>query len=251
VDGETGETSGSVYANREDAVRKAGRWLTPAISSITVPAHSARTISFAVAVPAGASAGQHLAGIAVQDRAQHEDKGSGFAIREVIRTVIGVLVEVPGHVAFEPTLSGAAIKKLEGPKVGAVLVRLGNAGGRLAKPTLSLTLRGPHGRVEHSDRQLDTILPGDSIEYPYTWKSELPRGHYEITATLRGAGRSVTRRFADELGQKLPGTNTPQVITDHTKSGFPLWAMILLAAGCLAAGAMVSRRRHPHSLAHR
>jgi hypothetical protein len=38
VDGLTGQTTGTVYANRGDRIRKAGAWVKPDVSSITVPA---------------------------------------------------------------------------------------------------------------------------------------------------------------------------------------------------------------------
>ena len=40
VDGLTGQTSGTVYANHADPVKKAGMWLSPAMSSVTLAPHA-------------------------------------------------------------------------------------------------------------------------------------------------------------------------------------------------------------------
>ena len=64
VDGLTGTTSGTVYANRADPRQKAGTWLTATVSSLTVPADHVQEVPCRIDVPATAAPGDHVAGIA-------------------------------------------------------------------------------------------------------------------------------------------------------------------------------------------
>ena len=142
VDGLTGQTSGSVYANRQDPVTKAGKWVTPELSALTLPAQSSRTIGFTVTVPAGVTAGDHLAGIAVENTVPTESS-NGFNIKQILRNVIGVRVIVPGAATFVPKLSSLGIKQIGATGIGSVTVGLGNSGLQLAKPGLIVALKGP------------------------------------------------------------------------------------------------------------
>src|SRR5581483_997860 len=67
VDGLTGATSGVVYGNRQDQLKGAGQWVTPASTQVTVPARSQISVGFNVKVPNSAGVGQHLAGLALED----------------------------------------------------------------------------------------------------------------------------------------------------------------------------------------
>lgn len=100
VDGLTGTTSGTVYANRADPRQKAGTWLTATVSSLTVPADHVQEVPCRIDVPATAAPGDHVAGIAFENA--HPTHASGFSVTEVIREVIGVQVRVPGPGQFRP-----------------------------------------------------------------------------------------------------------------------------------------------------
>ena len=144
VDGLTGQTSGSVYANRQDPVTKAGEWVTPSVTTLTLPGQSARTVSFSVQIPAGTSAGDHLAGIAVENT-QPTTSSNGFAIKQILRSVIGVLVVVPGAASFTPKLSTLGIQQIGATGIGSVTVGLSNSGLALAKPSLEVSLKSSLG----------------------------------------------------------------------------------------------------------
>jgi hypothetical protein len=242
VDGLTGQTSGAVYANRQDRVRKAARWVTPAIRMLSVPARSHARVGFTVRVPAGTQAGQYLAGLAVEDATpQVSAARPGFQVKQVRRTVVGVLVTVPGHQRFQPRLTSLDIKELPGPHAASVQVGLANAGQKLAKPRLEVALEGPDAYRRTLSRRLDTVLPGDTITYPYAWADSLASGRYEVTATLSADGRSVTRHAVVQLGGDLRGTAAgPR--TANTGGGTP-WALLagVLGAGLLGGLALRSR----------
>jgi hypothetical protein len=252
VDGLTGQTSGSVYANREDPVRKAGKWVTSSLTSFELAANSERPVGFTVTIPADATAGDHLAGFAVENT-QPTSSSNGFAIRQIVRNVIGVLVVVPGPAAFVPHLSSLGIQQVGSTGIGAVDVGLANTGNLLAKPELTVTLADTKsaGYRRTLTRDLDTVLPGDAITYPFTWPDSLKKGDYDITATLTGGGKRVSMHRAFTLGTVLAGVNQPlPKAAAHAakKSGLQLWQVIVvvLAAALVfgaVTGTIVSRGR--------
>jgi hypothetical protein len=205
VDGLTGATSGAVYSDARDPLRKAGRWVTPSVNFLTVPAGASRLVSFAVTVPPGTPAGDHLAGIAAENA--HPQKSAGrFSITEIVRAVVGVEVEVPGPAHPQGALAGMHLAALPGTKVPSVVVALSNTGLKLCKPTLAVTLAGARGAQPTVTRRLDTVLPGDSIPYPLPWPHPLPSGAYVSSATVSGCGQPVTFRTVTRLGGDLTGT---------------------------------------------
>ena len=175
VDGLTGQTSGAVYANRQDKVFKAGLWVTPSVSALTLAGNTSRTVSFTVTIPKTATAGDHLAGIAVENTVPVQSS-NGFAIKQILRNVIGVRVIVPGKATFIPKLSSLGIEQIGATGIGSVTVGLANSGLQLAKPTLTVALNGPSGYARTLKRNLDTILPGDTITYPFAWPGHPAQG---------------------------------------------------------------------------
>ncbi len=248
VDGLTGATSGVVYGNRQDQLKGAGQWVTPATTIVTVPAGSQLNVGFTVHVPKSATVGQHLAGIALED--VHSGKSTGrFSVTEVLRTVVGIEVVVPGPSHAQLSLQSFSIAPIEGTTYPSVVVGLTNAGTNLCKPALSVSLNGPGG-AQHSTRQLDTILPGDSIPYPFVWPHSLGAGRYTANITATGCGPKVTLRGSASLGAKLVRSTVPPGAAAPSSGGstVPWWPIALVGFGGIVVGALFGRRRRaPHT----
>jgi hypothetical protein len=248
VDGLTGATSGVVYGNRQDQLQGAGQWVTPASAQVTVPARSQITVGLHVKVPKSAVAGQHLAGLALEDI--HSGKSTGrFSVTEVLRTVVGIEVVVPGASRSRLSLQNFSIAPIEGTTYPSVVVGLTNAGTNLCKPALSISLKGPGG-VQHATRQLDTVLPGDSIPYPFVWPHSLAAGSYAATITATGCGPKVTLRGSASLGAKLVRSTVPPGAVRPSSGGsaVPWWPIALVGFGGIVVGALFGRRRRaPHT----
>jgi hypothetical protein len=247
VDGMTGATSGSVYAGRGPAPARAGRWIRPAVRQLTLAPHTSRRVRFAVYVPFGASPGNHLGGLAFQNvRARRS--GGRFAIRQVVRVVVGVEITVPGPAARHLALEGVGIHALGGTAMPAVMVAVHNTGRRLCRPDLAVTLggRGLPARTVH--RSLDTVLPGDTINYPVPWPQKLKNGSYSVAVSATACGTAVTHATA-HLGTVLAGTaSRPGVlIPDQTSPAHPAttpwWIFALVAVAGTLAGLALSRTR--------
>lgn len=255
VDGLTAVTSGAVYANRTDPLRKAGLWVTPDVSRLTINAQSRISVGFTVHVPADATSGDHLAGIAFQG-VQATTSGGMLSVTTVVRSVIGVLIKVPGPGAFQPAIGGASIQALAGFGTPSVLLTLGDDGLRLGKPVLSVTLEGPDAYRRTVTRQLDTLLPGDSIEFPWPWPDRLAAGDYQITVVASGAGLTAPITFTTpaHLGAALetaPPASASAPAAPASDGGLSVLLALLGGAGiggaCIALG-LVAWRRRPHRL---
>jgi Bacterial protein of unknown function (DUF916) len=247
VDGLTGQTTGSVYANQGDPVRNAGMWVSLPGNSIELAPSSSKTVSFTVSVPSDAVAGDHLAGVAFQSPPAAATAG-GFQVTQVIRNVIGVLVIVPGPAVFHPKLTNLMIQQIGLTGIASVVVALSNDGLLLGKPILQIALSGPNGYRATLSKTLDTVLPGDSVNFPFAWPDRLAQGSYDITAELTGGGVTATLRQNYYLGTKLAGTTQPLKPVSHSTN---YWAWTGAAAGALLViGLLVllvilaRRRRH-------
>jgi hypothetical protein len=243
VDGLTGATSGVVYGNRQDQLKGAGQWVTPATTQVTVPAASQITVGFTVHVPKNATAGQHLAGLGIED--VHSGKSTGrFSVTEVLRTVVGIEVVVPGPRRAQLDLQSFSIAPIEGTTYPSVVVGLTNAGTNLCKPALSVSLNGPGG-VQRATRKLDTVLPGDSIPYPFVWPHSLAAGRYTANITATGCGPRVTLRGSASLGAKLVRSTVPPGAAAPSSGGstVPWWPIALVGFGGIVVGALFGRRR--------
>lgn len=242
VDGLTGETSGAVYANRQDPVAKAGAWVTPSVTTVTVAPHGETRVGFVARVPVGAAPGDHLAGIAFENAAPRATSGDRFSVTQVLRAVVGVLIQVPGPSEFRPHAVTAGLAALPGVGSAAVMINLRNDGAKLGKPRVEVALDGPAAYHRTISRQLDTLLPGDSIEFPLPWPDTLHAGDYDLVATVTGGREPAVLHTHVHLGPTLPGP----LVAKHRVAraqGVPVWLLLLatgLGGGML--GALIVRR---------
>jgi hypothetical protein len=237
VDGITATPSGAVYANRTDPLVKWAAWVTTDVSTLTLAAGQASLVGFTVRVPADATPGDHLAGVAFEN--SHPITGSGpINITSINRTVVGILVEVPGPASFQLTIGTPTFRPLGTQGYASVVVALDDTGRRLGKPRITVRLNGPDGYLRSITRQLDTLLPGDLIEYPFPWPDTLPAGTYTVTVTgTLPPMNAVSVTASIVLGASLPGVPAPTTAARPAPAGvglaLPSWAVPVLAAGSL------------------
>jgi hypothetical protein len=241
VDGLTGQTSGAVYANRQDPVTKAASWVRPAVGSLTLAPHSRQIVDFTVSVPESAAPGEHLAGLAFEDADPHKSAGQ-FGVTQVVRTVVGVDVIVSGPAAPHIRLGGIGLAALAGLHYATLTIHIGDDGRKVVKPRLHVALAGPSGYHRSLSRTLDTILPGDTIAYPYVWPDDLAAGDYvvEVSAT-NGSEREVATANL-HLGAALKGTTKPGVTVSASTVPIGAIPLALSSAGVLTVVLFVGFR---------
>jgi len=250
VDGLTGATSGAVYSNYGVAPRRAGRYLHPALSRIVLAPHSRRLVPFTVALPRRIASGDHLAGIAFQDSQPIAASRGRFAVREIVRVVLGVEVVVPGPTRSAIAITNAHLGRLGATNLGAVYINLENRGLLICKPQLTVALAGPPGAARSAKRNLDSLLPQEAIDYPFPWPFPLPAGSYRIAVTAAGCGRLVSYRSAPAaLLQPLGGS--VQAGGPPSRSKIP-WTWVGGTAGAFALGLLLgaARRRRGATAGH-
>ncbi|HXA28854.1 MAG TPA: DUF916 domain-containing protein [Candidatus Angelobacter sp.] len=191
VDGVTSVRTGAVYAARAVGSPGAGAWVKPSVSTVTVAAHTHATVMFTVTVPMGASAGDHLAGLAFEAKPGSTSRDSE-GITTVLRAVVAVQVIVPGPADFQLHVYGATAQAVPTTGTAGIALDMADTGGLLGKPRLEITLDGPAGYHRAERVELDTMLPGDRITDEIPWPDALPAGRYSLSVVDDGAERHGT-----------------------------------------------------------
>lgn len=205
VDGRTGPTSGSVYANRDEKQTEAGSWIKIPVTSVDLRPGESKRVPFALAIPAAARTGDHLAGIAVQD-AHRTRSESRLSITQIIRVVVGVQIIVAGPREKSLTIGKVGLKALPATKVPSVVVNVANTGTKLCKPRLEVNLSGPDTKQQLVSRKLDTVLARDAIDYALPWPNSLQAGTYDVRVQVKECGPPQATHVTAELGKTLLGT---------------------------------------------
>jgi Bacterial protein of unknown function (DUF916) len=245
VDGLTGQTSGTVYANRTDPREETSRWIRPAKEALRLDGRSSRSLAFHVHVPDDATPGDHVGAVAFQ-RILNPKKDGGFSVRQVLRVAVAVQIKVAGPAEARLELGAISLKALGGTQIPAVNVELKNTGALLCRPSLTVTLASDGEKRGTVNRQLDTILAGDTIDYPLPWPKPLQAGTYDVTAATTGCGQPAQTKATVELASALRGsTNSPGLdasMLEDEGSGTPWWAVALGVLGALGLGFFLARR---------
>ncbi len=204
ADGITAVTTGVAFADDSQPPQSAGAWVTPAVTSVDLAPDSSQTVGFTVQVPAGATPGDHVAAIVVQQAAT--PGGGSVSISQVVRGVVPIDVQVSGAASAQAQLGPATLGTLPGTTLPAVLVPIVDVGTLMCRPTLSVTVASSTGASSTVTRQLDLLLPGDNITYPFAWPSPLPTGTYDITAAVSGCGHATSSNAPPTVGGGVAST---------------------------------------------
>jgi hypothetical protein len=261
VDGLTSPGSGTAYSNDGSALTGAGAWIAVSQHSLTLAPGSRTTDSFVVTVPGGSPSGDHLAGIAIEGTSPQVAKTkSNVQVNIVTRSVVGVLVTVPGPAQFA-VMVGAPSIKLGTYKIGTVVIPLTDTGGLLGKPRLAVRLTKSSGYSRTVTRSLGTLLPGDSTSIEIFWPTKLA-GRYTIKACAQGGGLaaptcntgSAVAPAAATTPSKNPGafplhSSAPASTATHSSPPTLLIVLvavlgaIVLIGGSVLVGARLGRRK--------
>jgi hypothetical protein len=251
TDGLTAAATGSVYAPGTRAAAKTGRWVNPAVSSVTVPAHGSVRVGFTVVVPPDAAPGDHLGGIALEAQSAAAGQGT-FAVSTLWRTIVGVLLQVPGAAPAHIAVSSATLTPLSTGSTAAVAIAMENTGQLLTRPALKVTLTNRSGYRRAVGLQLGTMLPTDPVPYVLPWPDGLQAGAYDVRVELVPPnGPSTIFETSAQLQAALPGSvsngATPPLATT-AMAPVPLWLLVgcppVAVAAAFALVLFLRRRRH-------
>jgi len=248
VDGLTGTTSGAVFPTGQAPLRRDGRWLTPDLTKITIPPLSHTTLRFTARVPAGARPGDHIAAVVLENTDHPRTAHGSIAIIQVIRSAVAVEMRVAGPTHRALATTGLTLRSLPGTQIASAVVNLANTGDLLCKPRLSVSIAQGGSAAVTVTRQLDLILPGDSIPFPLAWPRPLAAGTYQMSAVARGCGPVSSLHRSVSLGTSLRGNSPtgPVPVGAAPAHGSTPWLLIVLVGGVgVFLGWLLSRRRRP------
>lgn len=245
VDGLTGETSGAVYANRTDPREETSRWIEPKKEALRLDADSSRRLGFHLHVPDDARPGDHVGAVAFQRIIQPKEGGQ-FSVRQVLRVAVAIQIRVEGPADARLELGTVGLKALPGTQIPAVVLQLKNTGELLCRPSVNVTLAQGGEGLGTVSRQLDTLLAGDTINYPLPWPRPLEAGTYDVTAATTGCGPEARTTATVQLKDDLRGTTSAPgpdgAVLEDEGSGIPWWAMLAAVLGALGLGFFFARR---------
>lgn len=254
VDGLTSTNTGAVYGNRDAPLRDAGAWVSVRAATLTVAADTRESVPFTVHVPAAALSGDHLAGLAFENVTAATHHSGALTVRTVSRSVIGILIHVSGAASKQIHLTAARLTFLPGIGSADLQIGMASTGGLLVKPLLHVDMTGPHGYSRQLSHQLDTILPGDAIQFPQPWPDALPTGRYRAAITLTAAAMptatlAVTLPLGHPLVATTPGMRPTLTAPAGTAAGAAgLLALLAASVAIFLVGFyLIARRRHASS----
>jgi hypothetical protein len=193
VDATTGATSGTVFLDTTTPPQAVGAWIHLDQQHLTLAPGEQRTVGFTVTVPTDATAGQHVGGLVAEDAAPKPATVSGD-LRVNVRTLVQTAVQInlPGPRVDQVALGGVTAGGQ--PSDQTLLLALTNAGNQMVKPKGTLTVTNAQDQVvQQLPMQLDTFLPGTTIQYPvHVQKQALGDGTYQATLHLTYGVGGVT-----------------------------------------------------------
>jgi hypothetical protein len=222
---------------------------------VHLAAHASALVGFRTAVPVGAGAGEHYAGIVAVDAAEAAVAAApshrrGVSIHHLTRLALPVKVTVPGALVHHVSLKGMTFGvDAAGSKLRLALVNDGTIITRAT--TIRLAVSSGGRKLFSVDQALGDFLPGTAIAFPVAWRGALARGTYDVSGVIQPrhapaiqVDRKVT--FTPALGRQLKD-RSGQTAATVPSSGPPLaiWLALgaALAVAAFAATAYLRLRR--------
>ncbi|HEY8674734.1 MAG TPA: hypothetical protein VIO13_02030 [Candidatus Dormibacteraeota bacterium] len=240
VDGFTSSLSGVVYGDAGNALHDglpgngeygAGTWITLERPRLTLAPGQQTTVAYTLHVPPGTHAGDYVGGISAENptptSAPRSGQGVGLNITQ--RTVIAVVVHVPGQLTAPTFAVGKPSILVENQRRQVITFPLTYGGDTLIKPHLVFSILGASGAVLlHFDEKLDTFVPHTTIQFPFPVdRTTLVPGTYRISGGFGGsvdspftASITVSSAAAAVLAPEQGSGRPAQAVTAQT----PEWA---------------------------
>lgn len=241
VDAITGQLGGVSYGLPADPVERMGAWVVLEDTKVSLAPGEARNVGFEVSVPADASPGEHIAGIAVWEAGEEAkgDKDQAVSIVVQTRRIIAVQVDLPGPTTPELVITGID----PAARPDGLYLEIGIANQGTAMTTGEGTVEIPaQGFLR--DLFVDTFVPGTSIGYPVKWTEEPEEGEYRAVVEIVYDDDKVARwegtfTVGDPVLEELEDRGGAVV-----GGGLPRW-MVLAPAGIilLLGGTLFVRSR--------
>ncbi len=257
VDASTGPYGGVSYGTPGSPVKQVGTWIALSQSRVRLGAGQAVDVPFTVSVPSDAAPGDHLAGIAAWIPAKESppagspSPGGGVAVTVQMRRVLAVQVVVSGSAEAKLAVDGVkALPQGNGMNLG---ITIANTGQLLTQAKGIVTLPDTGFKKEFN---VNTFVPGTSIEYPVLWTADPSPGTYQAHVVLRYGDKyaqtaewsgeyTVVEENLKELENRVAATNAPAATTATGGASWLLYAVIGGLVFIILVMAVIMLRRRP------
>ncbi len=270
VDATTGQTSGTVFLERDAPQKDTGTWITLDSVELTLDPGESSVVPFRVVVPADVTPGHHIAGIVAEAAKLQENKTgnaapdtAAFQVNIKNLTILAVQLNLPGPVIEQVAVGNVTPGGSGGYQT--LLVAMRNEGTVMVKPTGTITVTDTSGQeLQRIPLNLDTFLPRTEIQYPVAVQRQaLGAGQYRARVELTyGTGGTtsyqgdftITQAQVSQVFQAPaplappPSIAAPGTAQAGTNAATP-WPLIAGGGAALLvvllAGIVIGRRRTP------
>jgi Bacterial protein of unknown function (DUF916) len=178
-----------------------GQWIKPAFGSVTIPARTATAVPVTITIPANATPGDHIGGVAGMDTAVEAVQTQGN-VRIGIKRVVAARLYL--HVDGA-AVGGLTVNKLSASAPspfpaylsqadGTINATVTNTGDLLQTPTAHITVNGIFGTLLDKTVQMQPIIPGQTVSLSQVWSHVPPFeiASVKVTVTDNTASPPVT-----------------------------------------------------------
>ncbi|MEY2420257.1 MAG: hypothetical protein QOI95_324 [Acidimicrobiaceae bacterium] len=240
-----------------DAKSAPTTWLDYPDENLNLGAGEAVQRNFNVAIPADASAGQHIAALVIENQDLFST-GSDAPAQQRLRQVIAVLVTVSGPLAPAFSIRGGHHSVVG--KLSIVAIGLTNSGNVLVQPAGPMVIRDERGQeVVTTTVRMGSLYAGNSADLEVPLASILQPGNYtaslSLTDAATGASAAADVPFvvAVDTSPAVPNASGPGLPEVHQtgavgskSSDIPyllIAGLVLTTAGAVGAAMSLRTRR--------
>jgi hypothetical protein len=254
----TGATYGGIaYTDSGKKPTGVGTWISLSDTSVTLDPGATVEVPFEVRVPADASSGAHVAGVAVWEPASAQTSGGGdeggdgasTKITTITRKVLTVYVTTPG--ASAPRLAISGVKAEARPDGMYLLIGIANNGTAIATGEGTVSVASGGFSQQFS---LDQLVPTAKVQYPVKWTTDPAEGAYETRVEIKSepGGKTVAWSGTFEIAGEQKDALADRLVTSTTPagtSGGRPWLIYGLLGGLIVIvvvmGLALMRKRRP------
>ena len=208
-----------------------GTWVKLDASRIYVNPNTSQEVDFTVAVPEGASVGEHSGGIVIYEI---NPQTSGVNIKT--RVGARMYVMVPGEVVRKITFEDVDYSLADG-RLSFHIKAKNDSNVKLA-PKLDIIVSSFLGRRVQSEEQKGMYIAGAQMEMEREWQGRAPRfGYYKVRLVLHTG--STEQTLADGTTSTLPDETFEYTLSFWVGANYLWWVLLgLIVAWLLFRGAV-------------
>lgn len=192
------------FGTQHKQLTAVGTRITVRPKDLTLAPGEARRVSATITMPPGATPGDYVGGVAMENKAvQGQGAGSHVLIDVHYRQVIAIMDSVPGMRSTAAKIVGVALNPEPAGTQAVVSVR--NTGNVLLKGNGAIALLGSKGAMQRYPFAVGTILPSAVAQIPLYLPNLLLRpGTYGMRVQLSSAHHLGLASWLGKVGFMLP-----------------------------------------------